>query len=157
MTAAQWSICFTLALSGTSCAPAQTGSAYIHPLIKEKIKAYIKLPEGRANQAKVLTIVLTVQHDTVHVELAPTYPDAAEASVTGYDTLAQYHLFFIGEALPAYYRSKDANPQAAQLALKNLLFTRYGHHPLPGFNYRIMSYWFVKGHLLQERKPTQRF
>lgn len=155
MTASYWLFFLVLALSNTSCSVDETGIMYSQPLLKEKIAAYIQSPAGQADKAKVLTVVVAAHQDTVRVDLATTYPNANEIAVIGHDTLAHFHVFFVGEPMPTYYRVKDANPHAAEVALKNLIATRYGSHPIPGINYRISSYWFVNGQLVKEHNAAR--
>jgi hypothetical protein len=124
-------------------------------VLKEKIVAYIHSPAGQADKEKVLTVEVVAHKDRVRVDLANAYPDASQTAVIGHDTLEHFHIFFVGEPMPAYYRIQDSNPQAAEIALKDLISTRFGNRPLPGFNYQTFSYWFVNKQLSKERNTSQ--
>jgi hypothetical protein len=150
MTVSRWPFLLTLGISCASCSTDKTGIVYCQPLLKEKIVAYIHSPVGQADKEKVLSVKVMAHQDTVKVELVPAYPDVSQIAVIGHDTLARFHVFFVGEPMPVYYRIQDANPQAAEIALKDLISTRYGNHPLPGFNYQTFCYWFVNKRLIKE-------
>jgi hypothetical protein len=152
MNASRWPFLLTLGISCASCSADKTGLVYCHPLLQEKIAAYIHSPAGQADKERVLSVKVVTHQDTVKVELVPSYPDVNQIAVIGHDTLAGFHLFFVGEPLPAYYRIQDPNPQAAEEALKDLIAKRYGDRPLPGFNYQTFCYWFVKKQLIKERQ-----
>jgi hypothetical protein len=144
-----------LALICASCSADKTGIIYCQPLLKEKIVAYIHSPAGQVDSEKVLTVKVVAHKNRVRVDITNAYPDASQIAVIGHDTLAHFHLFFVGEPMPAYYRVQDPNPQAAEIALKDLISTRYGNRPLPGFNYQTFSYWLVNKHLSKARNTSQ--
>lgn len=150
-----WPSFLTLALICASCSADKTGIIYCQPLLKEKIVAYIHSPAGQADKEKVLSVKVVAHKGMVRVDLTNAYPDASQIAVIGHDTLEHFHIFFVGGPMPAYYLIQDPNPQAAVIALKDLISTRYGNRPLPGFNYQTFSYWFVNKQLNKERDTSQ--
>jgi len=144
-----------LSVACTGGADEQTSIEYREPLLKEKILAYIHSPAGQHDTEKVLSVKVSELRDTVTILLATSYPDAQQVPVVGHDTLQGFHLFFVGKALPAYYRVQDPNPTKAREALNVLLSERYGDRPLPGINYQTLTYRFVNHRLLE--KPTTEY
>jgi hypothetical protein len=151
MTASFWSCLLTLGVVCPSCGADQTGRVAYQPVLKQKLEAYMHSSAGQADSEKVLSVQASTYHDTVLIKVATAYPDRNQVAVIGHDTLGRFHLFFVGEPLPAYYYIQAPDPQAAEIALKTLLAARYGGRPLPGFNYHTFFYWFVNKQLVKER------
>ena len=141
-----------LSVACTGGADEQASIEYREPLLKEKILAYLHSPAGQRDTEKMLSVQVSEHRDTVTILLATAYPDAQQAAVVGHDTMQGFHLFFVGQPLPAYYRVQDPNPVRAQEALNALLSERYGDRPLPGMNYQTFTYRLVNHRLLKE--PT---
>ena len=103
---------------------------------------------GKNNNRKVLTVNSYNIADTVEFDIYNTYPDTLETSILAHDRISGFDIFFIGKRQNGYYTILNQDTLGAKAELRALLLKRYGTMPIPGINYKTLSFRFINHKLI---------